>query len=126
MERIAAVQPHGLIKNIVQPALLFFLIAILRFVAILRRLPGIGVLWRRFTRGGCGWAAAFDNLVEFSAIKPHAAALRAIVNLDALPVAHRQRHAAYGAGHGGNLIFGSHLGGPFVETVTAKIGSPRR
>jgi hypothetical protein len=126
MERLPAVQPRHLIKDVVEPALLLFLIPILRFVAILRGLAGIGVLRRRLSRRGCGRAAAFDNLVKFAAIKPDAAALRAIINLDALPVAHRQRHAAYGAGHGGNLIFGSHLGGPFVETVMAKIGSPRR
>jgi hypothetical protein len=126
MGKRCAVQPQHLIKNIVKPALLLFLISILRFVAILRGLAGIGVLRRCLSRGGSCGSATFDNLIEFAAIKPYAAALRAIVNLDALPVAHRQRHAANGAGHGGNLIFGSHLGGPFVETVVAKIGSRRR
>ena len=126
MERPAAVQPQHLIKNIAQPALLLFLIPILRFVAILRGLARIGVLRRRFSRRGRSRAAAFNNLVKFAAIKPDAAALRAIVNLDALPVAHRQRHAANGAGHRGNLIFGAHLGGPFVEIILIKIGSQRR
>ena len=126
MERLPAVQPQHLIKNIVQPALLLFLIPILRLVAILRGLTGIGVLWRRFTRRSGRRATAFDNLVKFASIKPYAATLRAIINLDALPVAHCQWHAAYGAGHGGNLIFGSHLGGPFVETSLSKIGSRRR
>ena len=104
------------IKNIVQPALLLFLIPILWLMAILRGLARIGVLRRwRFSCRGCGRSAAFDNLVEFTAIKPDAAALRAIINLDALPVAHGQRHAANGAGHGSNLIYGSHLVGPFAH-----------
>ena len=126
MERLPAVQPQHLIKNIVQPALLLFLIPILGFVAILRGLTGIGILRGSFPGRGGRRATAFDNLVKFASIKPYAPALRAIINLDALPVAHCQRHPAYGAGHGGNLIFGSHLGGPFVETSLSKIGSRRR
>ena len=78
-----------LIENVVQPALLFFLIPILRFVTVLRSLAGIGVLRRRLPSGGGGGAAPFDNLVQFTAVKPDAASLRAIVNLDALPIAHR-------------------------------------
>jgi hypothetical protein len=42
---------------------------------------------RRWCGGGVFRIAALDNLVEFAAIKPDAAALRAIVDLDALPVA---------------------------------------
>jgi len=40
-----------------------------------------------------------DDLVEFAAVKPHATALGAIVDLDALPVTHDQRDAADRASH---------------------------
>ena len=63
---------------------------------------------RRLMRGRSGLGrrrsiilgAALDDLVELAAIEPDAAALRAIVDFDALPFAHHQRHAADGAGHG--------------------------
>ena len=38
--------------------------------------------------------AAIDDLVEFAAIEPDAATLRAIVDLDALPLAHHEIDAA--------------------------------
>lgn len=41
--------------------------------------------------------ALLDDLVEFTAIQPHASALGAIVNLDALPFAHHQIDLASGA-----------------------------
>src|SRR5690606_16351269 len=40
-----------------------------------------------------------DDLVELAAIEPHAAALRAIVDLDALPVRHQQLRLVYRALH---------------------------
>ena len=52
--------------------------------------------------------AAFDDLVELAPIEPDAAALRAIVDLDALAVAHRQRDPADRAVHGGDFILRAH------------------
>jgi hypothetical protein len=46
--------------------------------------------------------------LELAAIEPHPAALRAILDLDSLPVTHRQRHAAYRALHRGDIGFGTH------------------
>jgi hypothetical protein len=54
-------------------------------------------------RGKVG-SAAFYNLVEFPAIKPNASALWAIVNLDALTVAHHKRNFTYRAWHSDGLV----------------------
>lgn len=43
--------------------------------------------------------AALDDLVEFAAIEPDASALRAVINLDALSVAHDQCDATNWAIH---------------------------
>jgi hypothetical protein len=43
---------------------------------------------RRGRSGGRRWCAPFDDLVEFAAVEPDAPALRAIVDLDALPLGH--------------------------------------
>jgi hypothetical protein len=60
-------------------------------------------LSRRFGRG-----TALDDLVEFAAVEPDAAALRAVIDLDTLPVAHMESHLAHGAHHSGNGFGGSH------------------
>src|SRR5688572_30532714 len=66
---------------------------------------------RRARRGGLrSGSAALDDLVELAAVEPHPAALRAIVDLDPLAVAHRQRHAADRALHRGDFGFGAHWG----------------
>src|SRR5688500_2557610 len=52
--------------------------------------------------------AALDDLVELAAVEPDAAALRAIVDLDPLPIAHRERHAADRTLHGGDFGFCAH------------------
>src|SRR5690606_15930586 len=79
--------------------------------------PGTGAARRMERLGGARPAAAvgkglrhaaLDDLVELAAVEPDAAALRAIVDLDPLAVAHRQRHAADRAGHGGDFVLGSH------------------
>ena len=44
-------------------------------------------------------ATALDDLVEFAAIEPHAATIRAIVDLDALTIAHDQPDTADRAQH---------------------------
>ena len=49
---------------------------------------------RRARGGGARCFAALDDLVEFAAVEPDAAALRALVDLDALAFAHYQRDAA--------------------------------
>lgn len=43
--------------------------------------------------------ASLDNLVEFAPIKPNAAALLAVIDFDALSIAHHKRNLAYGAWH---------------------------
>jgi hypothetical protein len=43
----------------------------------------IGPLWLDIT--------PFDDLVQFAAIEPDTATLRAVVDFDALPIRHRQR-----------------------------------
>ena len=82
-------------------------------VGRLRRV-GLG-LWRGRggARSGVG-GAALDDLVELAAVEPDAAALRAIVDLDALPVAHRQPDLADGAEHRGNGGGIAHRTCPFV------------
>src|SRR3546814_7347294 len=63
-------------------------------------------------RGGGRSVAALDDLVEFAAIEPYAAALRAIIDLDPLTFRHRQIHAAgrakqaLGVGHGYSFLKG--------------------
>jgi hypothetical protein len=49
-------------------------------------------------------SAAFYNLVEFPAVKPDASALWAIVNLDALTIAHHKRNFTYRAWHSDGLV----------------------
>src|ERR1044072_2111610 len=51
-----------------------------------------------------GGGVAFDELVEFTAVEPDAAALRAVVDLDALAVGHGQGGAVNGAVHWGGLL----------------------
>src|SRR5687768_4015395 len=53
--------------------------------------------WRRLRDNG---RRALDDLVELTAIQPHAAALRAVVDLDALAVGHDQGDVAGGTLHG--------------------------
>src|SRR5687768_13727158 len=45
----------------------------------------------------CG--LSLDDLVQLAAVEPHAAALRAVVDLDPLPLTHHQRYAAMWAVH---------------------------
>ncbi|KAI1692891.1 hypothetical protein DdX_20960 [Ditylenchus destructor] len=91
-------------------------------IALLRRIAALllpGAALRRGRRSlrclgrgrSCGVsanAAALDDLVELAAVEPDAPALRAVVDLDPLPIAHVQAHLAYGAQHSGNGFSGSH------------------
>src|SRR5690606_25996834 len=60
------------------------------------------------SRRSRGRRTAVDDLVELSAVEPDATALRTIVDLDPLAIAHRERHAADRALHGGDFGFGAH------------------
>lgn len=51
----------------------------------------------RFLIGRLLGHAAFDDLVEFAAIEPDSPALRAIIDFDALPLAHDEIDFANGA-----------------------------
>lgn len=62
---------------------------------LLRRLCGGSELGR----SACGLYLG-DDLVELSAVKPNAAALRAVVNLDVSTLGHHQCGAIIGALHG--------------------------
>jgi hypothetical protein len=44
---------------------------------------------------------SLEDLVELSSVEPNTTALRAIVNLDALSLAHHERDAANGTWHTG-------------------------
>jgi hypothetical protein len=46
-------------------------------------------------------SASLDDLVELPSVEPNAAALGAIIDLDALPLAHHERDATDGAWHTG-------------------------
>lgn len=50
--------------------------------------------------GGDVGGGALQDLVQFAAIEPDAAALRAIIDLDPLALAHHEGDGAMGAGHG--------------------------
>ena len=89
---------------------------LVRFVAVMRVIA-IGRRWRRVMRNGLrrrlrGNAGrflariAFDDLVEFAAIKPNTAALWAIIDFDALAFAHHKADAAGRAEHSGGGIHG--------------------
>jgi hypothetical protein len=58
--------------------------------------------------GCCAWrfftGISLDDLVEFAAVKPDAAALRAIVDLDALALTHHKANATGRAKHSGGGI----------------------
>lgn len=58
---------------------------------------------RRRRRRNTG-AATFDDLIQLTAIKPNTATLRAIINLDTLPVAHRKGNGANRALHSMGMI----------------------
>lgn len=60
----------------------------------LGRWRGCGGLLRR-----CITRTAFDDLVQLTAIEPHAATLRAIIYFYPLPVAHHERNLANRTGH---------------------------
>ena len=71
-------------------------------VAMLRLIGG-HLLHRGLLHGRRGrhiLAGPLDDLVELATIKPDAAALRALINLDALALAHHERDFADWAGHG--------------------------
>jgi hypothetical protein len=56
-------------------------------------------------RFGC---AALDDLVEFAAVQPHTPAVRAVVNLDPLPLAHAKLDVAGGTKQPLSDVFVSH------------------
>ena len=62
---------------------------------------GLSRFLRCYDRGRCDAVicTSFDNLVEFTPIKPNASALLAIVDFHALPIAHHKRDLAHGAWH---------------------------
>jgi hypothetical protein len=66
-------------------------------------------LWRSLRCRHLGSHAAFDDLVQLATIKPNAAALRAIVDLDALAVTHDKRDLANRAWHSNGWV---HIGSP--------------
>src|SRR5262245_57918325 len=76
-----------LVKDVAQPGLV--LAGMARTLVL--RLPFAIAL--RFARGRCGGLRRrpFDELVEFTAIQPHAAARWAVIDFDALAVSHLQR-----------------------------------
>lgn len=61
-------------------------------IATVLRLGERGRLWLR--RGRRIPAGTLDDLVEFASIKPDAAALRTVIDLDTLAFAHHERDAA--------------------------------
>lgn len=63
---------------------------------------------RGLRRGGVA-GTSLDDLVEFTAIEPYTAALRAVVDLDALTLAHHERNGAYRARHSGTGIGHIHI-----------------
>ena len=67
----------------------------------------VGLSWLRCMN--CLGKAAFNDLVQFPSIKPYAAALRAIVNLDPLPVTHGEGYPANRTWHGGKLFWVTHV-----------------
>ena len=73
-----------------------------RAAARRRSRPGAGAggasgeVLRRSSRG---LRVALDDLVQLAAVQPDAAALRAVVDLDALAIGHHQIHLAMRAGH---------------------------
>ena len=80
--------PDRFLARVAMPVIaLFFVVTVPLFVEGLRRL-----LWELHRRGclwcgraDCGYRitrAAFNDLVEFAAVQPDAAALRAVVNFD--------------------------------------------
>jgi hypothetical protein len=71
--------------------------------------------------GRFGRTAAFDDLVELAAIEPDSATLRAIIDLDSLPVAHHQRNLADGTGHACARI--GHFNDPLASMAKPNIGS---
>ena len=113
-----AVDPRAgrLIENLLQPRLLPLVMAVAvvvmaarivaGIVAALGRVGGLGGGRGLGRDGGLGRlrrqvaGGALQNLVELAPVEPDAAALRAIVDLDALALAHHQRDGAMGAGHG--------------------------
>src|SRR5262245_32191334 len=97
-----------------QPMLALLVGLAVAAVAMARLLVGRGRLARRGgSRRLLHRSAALDDLIKFAAIKPDATALRTIIYLDSLAVAHRQRHAADRAWHGGDFVVGTHRSGPF-------------
>ncbi len=75
-------------------------------------LPGITIGGRLRRRCHCAFPlATLDELVEFAAIKPDAAAFRAIIDLDILPLGHYQLgFLAYRAFHGNSPHVFTQLG----------------
>lgn len=73
------------------------LAALVRLLAIMTLPVPCASLWRCRRRGCAG--IPFDNLVELAAIQPYAATLRAVIDLDNLPLAHHQRNCTDGARH---------------------------
>lgn len=58
---------------------------------------------------------ALDNLVELASIEPNTPALRAVVDFDALPLAHEQINAADGALETDWCRYIGHVSIPWVE-----------
>jgi hypothetical protein len=85
----------GSIKNLAQPGLLSVVVltitTMVRGVVVVSARMNILGVGRLDTRRHHGTRhGAFNQLIEFTAIKPHAPALRAIVNLDPLAIAHQE------------------------------------
>lgn len=113
----SAVSGAKLIENLLEPGLPALAVAVAvaaalfeaRIVSGLGRVGGLGRIGRlggdrRLRRTGRGRGdigrGALQDLVQFAAVQPDAPAGRAIVDLDALALAHHQRDGAMGAGHG--------------------------
>lgn len=82
------------VKNLAQPRLLAFPLVTLAIAEIRVFKVGLAVIpcgWSRHRGGRCGYSGRpIQQFVEFSPIKPNAAASGAVINFDALPIGHKQ------------------------------------
>src|SRR5215831_18875858 len=95
-------------------------------VIVIVSAPVIPFRRARRGRGALGRLAALDDLVELAAVEPHAPAFRAVVDLDALALAHDEIDPAGGAEEPCPLVVVSHMSNPPIPGGTQRPVAGRR
>jgi hypothetical protein len=78
-------------------------IAVIVMAGVARMWLVVALHWRAWRRRDTGLFGALDEAIEFAAVEPDAAALRAVIDLDALAVGHGEVHVVAGGAQHGNL-----------------------